>query len=97
MPRSHREDTASHAAKDELIGLQTRIVASGHPPLRGVEGTVVDETAGTFVIEKHDGSEIVVPKPGQRFGFATERGWVEIDGDVLAKSPEERIKIKERR
>jgi RNase P/RNase MRP subunit p29 len=94
MRRSREEDPASRAARSELIGCVGRVVASGHPPLVGVSGTIVDETARTFLVETADGRELRVPKSGQRFGFATPDGYVEIDGIALAKPPEERVKLK---
>lgn len=78
-------------ARHELIGLFVT-VGSAHAGWDGLEGTVVDETKHTFLVERPSGSEATVPKEGQRFVFrvGTER-FVVIGSDIMFR-PEDRTK-----
>ena len=93
-------------ARSELIGLSVT-VESAHAGWNGMEGTVVDETKHTFLVERAPGSEIRVPKPGSRFVFrvGNERFVVRndvgshvgsttavVDGDEIIFRPEDRTK-----
>jgi ribonuclease P protein subunit POP4 len=87
-----RSGEAGDAAKGELIGLRVRVTATNDPTLMGVEGLVVDETRHTFRLERSDGREVVVPKPGQTFRFEGTRGTFELPGSAISYSPEDRTK-----
>lgn len=79
--------------KGELIGLPVTVVESGDPTLRGLAGTVVDESRSTFIVERADGREVNVPKTGQTFRFTLENGSLAVvDGATIAFAPEERTK-----
>jgi ribonuclease P protein subunit POP4 len=57
----------------------------------GMEGTVVDETRETLVIER--GARRTLPKRGNVFEFTLEDGTtVVLEGDAIAYRPEDRIK-----
>lgn len=92
MRRSGRQDATSRVAHAELIGTKAKVVASNDPTLLGLQGTVVDETERTFVLEKDDGRAVRVGKRGQRFAFVLEGEPVEVDGSALAHHPADRIK-----
>jgi ribonuclease P protein subunit POP4 len=53
----------------ELIGLPVRVTASSDPNRVGIDGTVVDETTNTLVIQRQSG-ESQIPKAGTEFRFA---------------------------
>ncbi len=80
------------AARRELIGLRVTVVASGDPGLVGLVGRVVDESRGTFLVERPDGSEARVPKTGQTLAFEFPEGRAIVEGDSLRFAPEDRIK-----
>jgi ribonuclease P protein subunit POP4 len=79
-----------HAAQEELIGVPIRVVAATNESLRGLAGTVIDETKHTLVVRTDTGRKVL--KKEQITIAATIRGQpVEIDGARLAKRPEKRI------
>lgn len=78
-------------ARHELIGLFVT-VESAHADWDGLEGTVVDETKHTFLVERADGSEAVVPKSGQRFVFRVGNGRFAVLGSDIMFRPEDRTK-----
>ena len=95
-----------NVARHELIGLLVT-VESPSATMDGLEGTVVDETKHTFLVERTSGPTILVPKSGQRFVFrvgnerfvasrdATSRvdsATVVVDGDSIQFRPEDRTK-----
>lgn len=53
----------------ELIGLKVKILQYSDPALVGIEGTVVDETLKTLVVEKNDRRRIRVFKANGVFEF----------------------------
>ena len=75
----------------DLIGLRVRVVQASDGGMIGMEGTVVDETRETLVIE--DGRRRTLPKRGNTFEFTLEDGTrTVLDGDAIAYRPEDRIK-----
>lgn len=94
-------------ARHELIGLFVT-VESAHAGWNGLEGTVVDETKHTFLVERASGSvggeelptgrdrsrvrEIVVPKSGQRFVFRVGNERFVVIGSDIMFRPEDRTK-----
>jgi len=77
--------------KHELVGLRLRVVRASDGGMIGMEGTVVDETRGTVVIEGD--ARRTLPKRGTTFEFTLEDGSVQvIDGDTITFRPEDRIK-----
>jgi len=88
--RSSGEDR--NVARSELIGLRVEVVGTNHPPLAGLAGLVVDETRHTLMVAGDDGKLRRIPKPGQRFRFATAAGPIDIEGETIDHNPEDRIK-----
>lgn len=78
------------ALNSEFIGMQTRIVDSTNKSLVGMSGKITNETKSTFTISTNTGSK-VVPKQHNSWKFANDQV---INGDLIAKRPEDRIKVK---
>lgn len=76
--------------KREYIGLDVEILEAPDPSMRGLRGTVIDETRNTFMV-RGGGKDRRIPKQGARFGFAADGGFV-ITGDEIPFRPEDRIK-----
>lgn len=85
MPR-----TAENLPRHELIGLHAAVTDATDPSLTGMDGTVVDETRQTLVIETEAG-ERTVAKDAAVFRFDLPETGVEIQGNILLGRPEERI------
>ncbi|MFP4038628.1 MAG: ribonuclease P protein component 1 [Candidatus Nanohaloarchaea archaeon] len=84
MPR-----TAENLPKHELIGLEVEVAEHSDENLEGLEGAVVDETRNLLVI---DGKK--VSKKDGVFIFQLEDSRVEIDGELINKRPEDRLKMR---
>ena len=81
----------------EFIGLETKVVRSSSPHVVGISGRVVDETRNTFTI-LHNGKRRIIIKDTAIFDFVMPDGTVvEIDGKVIMRRPEDRIKKRPRR
>ena len=78
------------ALNSEFIGTQTQIVDSSNKSLVGLSGKIVNETQSTFTIHTNRGSKMI-PKQHSSWKFANEQI---INGDLIAKRPEDRIKVK---
>jgi ribonuclease P protein subunit POP4 len=78
------------ALNSEFIGMQTRIVDSSNKSLVGLSGKITYETKSTFTINTNAGSKII-PKQYTSWKFANDQV---INGDLIAKRPEDRIKVK---
>lgn len=75
----------------ELTGLRVRVVLATDGGMVGMEGTVMNETRETLVIE--EGHERIVPKRGTTFEFTLDDGSTSVlEGDTIAYRPEDRIK-----
>lgn len=85
MPR-----TPENLPKHELIGLQAEIIEASNDNYIGISGEVLDETRDTLNI-----GDKTVEKKSCVFLFKLPTGEeVEIDGQIIAKRPEERLKMK---
>ena len=78
----------SYFMRTELIGLDVEVLSA---PFSGISGRVVDETKRTLTIES-DGTERMVPKPGNEFRFPYEGRTIDIIGSEIMHRPEDRIK-----
>ena len=78
----------SNFVRTELIGLDVEVLSA---PFSGISGKVVDETKRTFTIES-DGTERMVPKPGNEFRFTYEGKEFVVKGKDIQHRPEDRIK-----
>jgi ribonuclease P protein subunit POP4 len=85
--------TPSNLLRHELIGLRLNVDESSNSTVRGLRGTVIDETRNMLVIENERRNEKRVPKAGNRFIFELDDGTlVRVKGDRLISRPEDRIK-----
>jgi ribonuclease P protein subunit POP4 len=85
--------TPSNLLQHELIGLRLNVDESSNGTLRGLRGTVIDETRNMLVIASEQGSKKHVSKAGNRFIFELDDGvLVRVKGDRLISRPEDRIK-----
>ena len=74
----------------EFIGTHARIVDSTNKQLIGLNGNVVNETQSMFTINTNNGTK-TIPKQNSSWIFANDQV---INGDLIAKRPEDRIKVK---
>lgn len=84
---------AERLIKGELIGLSVKVISSKNPANNGLQGVVVDETKNTFVIKTHKGKKRLI-KQNCVFELKFEKEKVRVEGKILAKRPEERIKLR---
>ena len=89
--------TPQNLLRHELIGMNVRITLAKDPTMRGVHGSVVDETKNTLSILASGGT-ILVPKNIAIFRFDLPNGTrVDVDGSRLVARPENRLKTKVKR
>lgn len=91
--------TPENILRHELIGLRVRVAESTDSMLRGLSGTVVDESYNMLVIEtkkiKKLAAEKRLSKQNSVFIFALpNRVKVKVEGRLLVGRPEDRIKKK---
>lgn len=75
----------------ELIGMKACVVESTNPSNIGIEGAVADETKSTITIKTTKGMKKMI-KNQNKFKFEENGKTFLIDGKLLEKRPEERIK-----
>ncbi len=86
--------TPENLVKHELIGLMVEVESSPNKSQAGTNGMVVDETKNMLAIETRDGVK-KIQKAGSKFIFTTPEGTrVRVDGKIIAKRHEDRVKIK---
>jgi len=78
-------------ARDELIGLDVKIVKSTDPSWVGKEGQIIDETKNTFLIKIKD-QEKTIAKKTSVFEFKYNDKKITIPGIIIAYKPWDRIK-----
>lgn len=82
--------TPENLPKHELIGLDAEVVKSTDEGLEGLEGEVMDETKSMLRID-----DKWVEKKSCIFLFEIPSGEkVQVDGELIAKRPEERTGMK---
>ncbi len=90
--------TPQNIFRHELVGLPVEVVRSSHSGYKGIKGKVVDETKNTIKIEDDKGNEKIIPKKVATFHFQLPDGAkVEINGQIIAIRPENRIKKRYRK
>jgi ribonuclease P protein subunit POP4 len=78
---------------DELIGLQTKIIESTNKSIVGLEGKIVDETKSMLTLQTIRGFKMI-PKQHNTWEFTNNGQNIIIDGSLIAKRPEDRLKVK---
>lgn len=82
--------TPENLPKHELIGLEVEVIESTDESLVGIKGEVLDETQSILMIEDKQ-----VEKKNCTFLFTLPDGQeVKLNGDLIAKRPEERVGMK---
>jgi ribonuclease P protein subunit POP4 len=85
--------TLGNLLQHELIGLKINVDESSNSSVRGLGGTVIDETRNMLVIENERKKEKKIAKAGNQFIFELNgRVHVSVKGDRLISRPEDRIK-----
>lgn len=79
--------------KAELIGLPLEIEDSENKSLMGLKGTIIDETKNTFTIRTDEGDKKIM-KDQVKVLVRKNSKIYRVDGRVLSKRPEERIKTR---
>ncbi|MEW6043713.1 MAG: ribonuclease P protein subunit [Thermoproteota archaeon] len=77
----------------ELIGLQTQVVNSTNKSIVGITGKIVDETKFMFTLQTTRGLKMI-PKQHNTWKFTLNEQELLIDGNIMAKRPEDRLKVK---
>ena len=89
--------TPQNILRHELIGLTIRVTEATDPSVKGIRGTVVDETKNMFKILSSE-KTLMVPKEIATFRFNLPSGIrVDVDGERLVARPESRLKTRVRR
>ncbi len=83
--------THKNLVKHELIGLDVEIRESTDPTLKGLKGTVVDETKNMLTIEV-EGKRKMTPKNICLFRFHVNDRAVDVRGETLVAKPQDRTK-----
>jgi ribonuclease P protein subunit POP4 len=78
------------ALNSEFIGISAEIADSTNKSLVGLSGKIVYETQKTFTINTKNGLK-TIPKQHNSWKFQNDSI---INGDMIAKRPEDRIKVK---
>jgi len=78
------------ALNSEFIGTHTEIVDSSNKSIVGLSGKIVYETQQTFTFNIKNGFK-TIPKQHTSWKFQNDSI---INGDLIAKRPEDRIKVK---
>jgi len=77
----------------ELIGMKTEIVKSSNKQVKGLKGTISDETKSMFVIETDNGYK-AIPKEINEWKFLLNDNEIIIEGAKLIKRSYERLRTK---
>jgi len=78
-------------ARDELIGLEVKIIKCTDPNWEGKKGNIIDETKNTFLINI-DNIEKKIAKKTAVFEFEYEDKKITLPGILITYRPEDRIK-----
>lgn len=85
---------AKSLIRHELIGLRVEITNSTNSFHKRIKGLVVDETKNLLIIETESGTK-KIQKKGTEFMFTLpDSKKVKVNGNVIEKRPEERVKLK---
>ena len=73
--------------RGEFIGKQISV------PSRKIEGKIIDETKNSFLVKTGSARKRIL-KANSLFQIKANNSFVEVDGNIIAMKPEDRIKIK---
>ena len=80
-------------AVSEMIGLHTTIVESTNQEILNKNGIIVDETKSMFILNTDLGTK-KFPKENSKWQFDFNNEKVTLDGNQIAKKPQDRWRIK---
>ncbi len=83
----HRRDIP----RQELIGLEVKVIDAANKGLKGIRGVIVDETKNTLVIE-HEQKTKTVLKEQVTIEIKMGENLIHIDGKTLLGRSEDRVK-----
>jgi len=86
-----REGAVNAVIRGGWIGKEAEVVSASNPSIIGLKGIVVDETKNLLVLDTPSGEKKVM-KHLSRFRIKYDDDIVEVSGDDLLVSPEERVK-----
>ena len=82
--------TSENILSHEIIGLESEIIESSNQQVIGLNGTVVDETKSMFTLYTDKGFK-KIPKKQNKWRFCISETTVDVDGNLLAKRPQDRL------
>lgn len=84
----------SDVLKHELIGLNIKVVDSKNKSDAGIEGTIIDETKNTLIVETIDEKRKTLFKQNIIIEATINNKKIKINGKGLLGRPQDRIKQK---
>ncbi|MBL7206270.1 MAG: ribonuclease P protein subunit [Candidatus Aenigmarchaeota archaeon] len=78
--------------RDELIGLEAKIISSTNSNMIGIRGKFIDETRNTFVLDTDFGSKTLIKEQSEFFIRCLDADWIPVKGNDLVGRPEDRIR-----
>lgn len=85
--------SSQNIANHELIGLHASVIESTNSETVGISGYVCDETKHMLTLQTAGGVKIL-PKQHNKWRFTLSGQDIIIDGNIITKRPEDRIKVK---
>lgn len=82
--------TEENLLSHEFIGLDTTIVKSTDPTLKGLSGRIVDETRNMFVVKTANKTKMI-SKNICELNFNIKEKSIDVQGRSLIKRPEDRL------
>ncbi len=76
----------------ELIGKKVKVISAANKSLENLQGVIIDETKFLFHIQTSKGIK-KIPKKGTMFQITEKDKEIEVKGDLLVATPEDRIKL----
>ena len=77
----------------EMIGMQTEIIKSTNPQFNNIKGRIIDETKSTFILSTTNGRK-KFPKQQNQWEFQLNGAKISLNGRMISKKPEDRIRMK---
>ena len=86
--------TPKNILRHEIIGLKAKIVESSNPCQIGIEGTIIDETMRTILLETKRGRKRILKDQVKLLIWLPSGTRIVVDGKELVGRPEDRLKKK---
>jgi len=85
--------TQENITLHELIGLDAEVVKCNNAQTVGLYGKIIDETKSMLILNTEKGIK-KIPKANTQWKFSFDKTETLIDGNLLAKRPQERVGAK---